>query len=68
MIQALSKYTCRQSPMLFRLERLLSAQPLTDNVRPTKCQRQQGDQLLQARRSTSSSKAINFFKRAGSIT
>src|SRR5215216_784549 len=50
MIQTVSKYTFSQSPMLLRLEPLLLAQPLTDYVRPTKCQRQQGDHLLQSLR------------------
>src|SRR5437763_15360557 len=48
MIQTVAKYTLRQPPMLFGLERLLLAQPLADDMRPTKCQRQQGDELLQA--------------------
>src|SRR5215216_1763422 len=50
MIQTVSKNTFRQSPMFLRLEPLLLAQPLTDYVRPTKCQRQQGDYLLQTLR------------------
>src|SRR5437870_7718922 len=58
MIQSVSKYTFRQSPMLLGLERLLSAQPLSDHVRPTKCQRQQCNQLLQARRLDH----VRFFK------
>src|SRR5437868_4085335 len=48
MIQAVAKNTFRQPPMLLGLERLLLAQPLAHNMRPTKCQRQQGDQFLQA--------------------
>src|SRR6266545_2995313 len=50
MIQTVAKYTLRQPPMLFRLERLLLAQPLADDVRQTKRQRQQGDQFLQTLR------------------
>src|SRR5437764_11478434 len=48
MIQTVAKYTLRQPPMLVGLERLLLAQPLADDMRLTKCQRQQGDQFLQA--------------------
>src|SRR3954447_6431136 len=48
MIQTVAKYTLRQPPMLFGLECLLLAQPLANDMRQTKCQRQQGDQFLQA--------------------
>src|SRR5436853_2569992 len=50
MIQAIAKYTFCQPSMLLRLQGLLLAQPLADNVRPTKRQRQQGKQFLQALR------------------
>jgi hypothetical protein len=43
MIQTVSENTSRHSPMLLRLEGFLSAQPFTDDVRPTKRHRQQGE-------------------------
>jgi hypothetical protein len=47
MIQTVAKNTLCQPTMRLRLERFLLALPLADDVRPTKRQRQQGDQFLQ---------------------
>src|SRR5436305_5321643 len=58
MIQTVSKNTFGESPMLLDFEGFLLAQPFADDVRPTKRQRQQGDQLLQTFRLDH----VGFFK------